>query len=311
MKKFLCRNILNNNKGAVAVIAAAAIMALSGMAALTVDVGALYLNRFQAANAADAAALAGAQELPGRPDEAISTAVNYATLNRRTDPGSNNDNVDPVLSNNNTRLTVTVSRNVSLFFAKIWGLNSSTVQASATAEVMTYSGGEKGVVPFGIEKQDFVFGQTYTLKLGGGSGYNGNFMALALGGNGASVYTANIKNGYTGTFKIGDWIFTETGNMSGPTASGISYRLGLDPGATFDTVESSSPRIIIVPVIDSLQVSGRTDVQIVGFAAFFLEGSGGGGNNSYVYGKFREMVTPGEGSLAASYYGLSVVRLIK
>ena len=302
------RRILNDKKGSVAVITAVAILAVSGMTALVVDAGVLYLNRFQAANAADAAALAGGQELPGRPDEAISVAQNYASMNKKTDP-TGTDKVDPVLSKNNTALTVTVSRNVPLFFAKIWGLDSSTVQASATAEVQNYSGGERGIVPFGIEKQNFIFGQTYTLKLGGGSGYNGNFQALALGGSGASVYTSNIKNGFKGSFKAGDWIFTETGNMSGPTAAGVSYRLGLDPSATFDTVETSSPRIIITPVLDSLLVSGREDVQIVGFAAFVLEGAGGGGNDSFVYGKFREMVIPGDGSNAVTYYGLSVVRL--
>ncbi len=310
MDRWAWKRILKENRGSIAVVAAAAVIGITGIAALAVDVGALYLNRFEAANAADAAALAGAQELPGRPEEALAVAGNYASMNKRADAAAK-DTIDPVLSKNNTAITVTVTRNVPLFFAKIWGLNFSTVQASATAEVQTYSGGVKGIVPFGIEKQSFVFGQTYTLKLGGGSGYNGNFQALALGASGASNYVENIKNGYKGKFTIGDWIFTETGNMSGPTASGVSYRLGLDPSVTFDTVESGSDRIIIVPVIDSLEVSGRTDVQVVGFAAFFLEGSGGGGNDSFVYGKFREMVTPGDGSSTAAYYGLSVVRLTK
>ena len=99
--------------------------------------------------------------------------------------------------------------------------------------------------------------------------------------------------------------------MSGPTAAGVSYRIGLDPASTFDNVASNSSRLIIVPVLESLLVDGRSDVLVVGFAAFFLEGSGGGGNNSYVYGKFREMVTPGESSNGVPYYGLSVVTLTK
>ena len=215
------------------------------------------------------------------------------------------------MSKNNTAITVTISRNVPLYFAKVLGLASSQVTATATAEVKTYTGGTNGIVPFGIVKQNFVFGQTYNLKLGGGDGYNGNFQALALGGSGASTYTDNIKYGYKGTFKIGDWILTETGNMSGPTAAGVSYRIGLDPASTFDNVASNSSRLIIVPVLESLLVDGRSDVLVVGFAAFFLEGSGGGGNNSYVYGKFREKVTPGESSNGVPYYGLSVVTLTK
>ncbi len=301
--------LLRCQKGAVAVLAAAALVGMASMAALAVDVGVLYLNRYQLANAADAAALAGAQELPGRPDQAISTAVAFATVNSR--PSQTPDEIQPVLSKGNTAITVTLTRSVPLYFARVMGLNSSVVSATATAEVKTYTAGNNGIVPFGIVKQNFVFGQTYQLKLGGGDGYNGNFQALALGGTGASVYSNNIKYGYKGTFKIGDWIFTETGNMSGPTASGVSYRVGLDPAATFDSVQPGSGRLIVVPVLDSLLVSGREDVMVVGFAAFFLEGSGGGGNDSYVYGKFREMVVPGESGQSATYYGLSVVTLTK
>lgn len=301
------RNLLRCRKGAVAVIAAAAIIGLSSMAALAVDVGVLYLNRYQLANAADAAALAGAQDLPDSPDQAIATAVNFATANSKPSPTP--DGVEPVLSKSNTALTVRLTRNVPLYFARILGLNSSVVAATATAELKTYTGGTNGIVPFGIVKQNFVYGQTYQLKLGPGDSYHGNFQALALGATGASNYTSNIKYGYKGTFKIGDWILTETGNMSGPTSSGVSYRVGLDPAATFESVQPGSGRIIVVPVLDSLLVSGRSDVLVVGFAAFFLEGSGGGGNDFYVYGKFREMVVPGESSSSATYYGLSVVTL--
>ena len=303
------KQILRCRRGAVVVLMAAAVVGLTGMAALAVDAGMLYLNKYQLANAADAAALAGAQELPGRPDDAVSTASSIATANSK--PGATPDNIQPVLSKNNTAITVTISRNVPLYFAKVLGLASSQVTATATAEVKTYTGGSNGIVPFGIVKQNFIFGQTYNLKLGAGDGFHGNFQALALGGSGASAYTNNIKYGYKGTFKIGDWILTETGNMSGPTASGVSYRIGLDPASTFDNVSANSSRIIIVPVLESLLVDGRSDVLVVGFAAFFLEGSGGGGNTSYVYGKFREMVTPGESSNGVPYYGLSVVTLTK
>lgn len=303
------RELLKCRKGAVAVVAAAALVGMTSMAALAVDAGMLFLSRYQLANAADAAALAGAQDLPGRPGQALTTAVNFVSANSRS--GQSPDSVQPVLSKGNTAITVTLSRTVPLYFARVMGINSSVVTATATAEVKTYSGGNNGIVPFGIVKQNFVFGQTYLLKLGGGDGYHGNFQALALGRSGASTYTDNIKYGYKGSFKIGDWIITETGNMSGPTASGVSYRMGLDPAATFETVQANSGRIITVPVLDSLLVSGRNDVLVVGFAAFFLEGSGGGGNNSYVYGKFREMVIPGNSDSSATYYGLSVVTLTR
>lgn len=297
-------SVLRNQKGATAALLAVTMPLLLGIGALTVDVGAIYLTRAQLANAADAAALAGAGELPDKPDAALATAESYALLN-----GREGDTINSEVAGDDSALKVTVDRNIDLFFARIWSQFSRDITATAKAEIKTYAGGTNAIVPFGIVKQELIYGQTYLLKVGAGSGYDGNFRALALGGTGASTYESNIANGYTGTFKIGDWVSTETGDMAGPTLKGISDRLSLDPQATFDTVQSGSSRIVIAPVIDSFEVSGRSEVLIVGFAAFFLEGSGKRGNDSYVYGKFRQMVLPGDISTTAANYGLYSVRL--
>ena len=102
--------VLRCRKGAVIVLMAAAVVGLTGMAALAVDAGMLYLNKYQLANAADAAALAGGQELPGRPDQAVSTASGIAAANGNA--GATPDNVQPVLSKKNSAITLTLSRNV-------------------------------------------------------------------------------------------------------------------------------------------------------------------------------------------------------
>lgn len=298
--------IVRSQKGAVIPLIAVAMVALIGMTALVVDIGFIYLNQMQLANAADAAALAGAQELPAKPGQAVNAVLSYGKLN-----GKSGDQITPVLADSNTELTVTVSRNVPLFFGRIFGLLSSNVQASATARVTTFSGGNIGIVPLGIVDQDFLFGQSYKLKLGGGAGYDGNFQALALGGTGANVYLDNIKYGYKGTFHVGDWIRTETGNMSGPTSSGVAYRINLDPSATVNTVQDTSGRVVIAPIIKSFDVNGTGQVQVTGFAAFFLEGVPNPGNNSYVYGSFIKMVLPGDISGAAKNYGVYGVTLTK
>src|SRR5581483_7405405 len=60
-----------NERGAAAVLVAVALAALLAMAALAVDVGMLLKVRSDAQRAADAAALAGAQEfMTGKPQEA-------------------------------------------------------------------------------------------------------------------------------------------------------------------------------------------------------------------------------------------------
>jgi len=166
-------------------------------------------------------------------------------------------------------------------------------------------------VPFGVVKQPLIYGQTYTLKDGAGDGYSGNYGALALGGNGANVYLGNIEDGYSGLLSIGEWVYTEPGNMSGPTGNGVDYRISLDPTATFATVQKGSPRILVVPIIDSLTVNGRSQVQIVGFAAFFLEGVGGKGNKDYVTGKFMQMVMSGDSGGGGTGYGLYGAALLE
>ncbi|KYZ76687.1 hypothetical protein AXX12_09725 [Anaerosporomusa subterranea] len=298
-------SFLREQKGSVAVLTALSMTVLLGLAALVVDVGVLYLHRSQLINTVDAAALAGVQELPGSEEAARASAEAYAQQN-----GKQGDVVATTLANNK-ELTVSVSRNVSLFFARIFNRYSQTVSASATAAIRPMSS-VGGAVPFGVVRQEFKYGDLYTLKEGAGDGYSGNYGGLGLGGTGANTYRYNIKYGYDGKLHIGQWVSTEPGNMSGPTDTGVSYRINQDPGATFETVTKDSPRIVMIPVLDSLMVEGRSDVQIVGFAAFFLEGTGGSGKDNYVSGKFMQLVASGDiTSNPGVDYGLYGVTLIK
>jgi Flp pilus assembly protein TadG len=296
---------LRNNKGSVIVLSALIISAMLGFGAIVVDLGNLFLNKTWLMNMADAAALAGVMDLPGNPQLAVNDADSYAAQN-----GKAGDTVQAAVSNSNTVLTVTASRSVPLFFARIFNLTSSTVTAQVAAAIRPMSQ-VSGAVPFGVVKQNFIYGDTYQLKAGAGGGYGGNYGALALGGNGANVYRDNIEKGYSGTLTVGEWVSTQPGNMSGPTSQGVAYRIGLDPSATFSTVSRGSPRIVTVPIIDSIDGNGRCQVQIVGFAAFFLEGVGGQGNDNYVYGEFMQLVKTGQSSSAATDYGLYGSALIQ
>lgn len=298
-------SLFREQKGSIAVLTAISLSALVGFSAIVIDIGILYMNRSQLINMADAAALAGVQELPGRSDAAQAVAADYAARN-----GKAGDTVETELANNYTEITVSASRDVTLFFSRIFNSQTSKlISASATAAVRPMSS-VNGAVPFGVVKQDFIFGLPYTLKEGDGD--NGNYGGLALGGNGANTYRYNIKYGYDGKLHVGQWVPTEPGNMSGPTNQGVNYRISQDPGATFETVSKDSPRIVMVPVLDHLNVNGRGDVQIVGFAAFFLEGTGGSGSDSYVTGKFMQLVAAGDvTSDPAADYGLYSAMLVK
>jgi hypothetical protein len=66
------------------------------------------------------------------------------------------------------------------------------------------------------------------------------------------------------------------------------------------------PRVMIVPMVRPVS-SG--EVEITGFAAFFLEGVGGSGNDNYVLGRFVKMVVSGE-SGGGTDYGAYAVKLL-
>lgn len=298
--------LLREEKGSAIAVVALFMTVMIGFAALIVDMGNLYLNKIRLVNMVDAAALAGVQDLPDDPEMAVASAYSYAAQN-----GVDSDGVGVTISDGNRAVIVTATRTVPLFFAPIFNMTSSNVTARAKAKITVLSG-TSGVVPFGIVRQEFIYGDPYTLKEGAGTGYRGNFAALALGASGSPIYQNNIKYGYKETLRIGQMVPTEPGNMSGPTAEGVDYRMALDPDATFETAEKSSGRIVIVPIIDSLGVNGRSsEVLIVGFAAFFLEGVGGRGTDNYVTGRFLQMVVPGDISNDAVNYGLYSSALIE
>ncbi|WP_425059624.1 hypothetical protein SCACP_02160 [Sporomusa carbonis] len=297
-------NKLTEERGSIATLSIFALTALMGFSALVIDVGVLYLNRVELVNLSDAAVLAGVRDLPGDIIAAQASAEAYARDNGKPNDRIKIDIID------NRYIIIDAVRSVDLFFARVFGYNTVDVRAQAAAAIKPVSGIAK-IVPWGIEWKSFQYGVSYRLKEGGGSGYSGNYGALALGGTGAKVYEKNIMDGYNGIIRTGDWITTEPGNMSGKTQNGVAYRIAQDPNATFSTVKEGSPRIVVVPVVESLEVHGRSDVKVVGFAGFFLEGCGGSGNKNYVEGRFMQMVVPNaEVSESASSYGLYSSSLI-
>lgn len=300
--------IARDERGAVVVMTALFMTVLLAFAALVVDVGYLYLEKSKLRAAVDAAALAGVQELPGSPTAAQTTAKAYAAMN-----GAAQDGVTVEILNGSRGLRVSAAKDVNLFFARIFGADHIRVSASAAAEIGTVSG-MRGLAPFGVVKQDFVYGGQYYLKYGPGQGvgsHHGNFGALALGGRGAANYRKNIMEGYEGKLTVGQWVDTEPGNMSGPTVDGVDYRISSCthvPECTFDNFVPGCTKVVYAPVIDSLDVHGRGKVQVVGFAAFFLEGNIKSGADNYVVGRFIKMLVDGDIGDAGDY-GVSAVRL--
>ena len=327
-------------RGAVLPLVALLIVFLFGMAALTVDAGGLYSARREMVNTADAAALAGAQELAYASTKGLSNeqVEQYAEDFARDNYHGELIDVQAEVINHHT-VGVMVEREVDFTFARIIGFTTSEVPAYAVATFTPLAAGAN-IVPWGVpagflpdgwdgegikcnecgetlaELEEEVIcdecdelSKVYVcenpdcdkegvhitaecgcdnyivLKVGppggGGSGGEigpGNFHALALGGDGADTYRDNIKDGYQGVINLYDWLDTEPGNMAGPTEQGVQDRI--DRCNCHDSFQENGticsnrgcPRFVTTPVFSELVTvkPGKTQVQVIAFATFYL-----------------------------------------
>ncbi len=145
-----------------------------------------------------------------------------------------------------------------------------------------------------------------------------HYFPIALPPNtGASWYSENIPECWSGTMRIDDLIDVEPGNMTGPTLDGIGMLIDKDPSAYWNTamrrVESTrspSPRIIVIPVFDPLvyedsRQHGRQDIKVTNLVGFFIDHVTG---NS-IYGR----LVPATGLIRgdSSPYGSSFLKAIR
>ena len=134
------RAFRSEERGAVLVIVAASLLFLIGMLVLVVDLGHMIAVKREMVRAADAAALAAAQECAlgdGSGDakdaaRALATA-NYAGASLAPLIFVPSEECDTPTTTTPKLVTVKLSTAVDMFFAPIFGISSGTVTAQATA----------------------------------------------------------------------------------------------------------------------------------------------------------------------------------
>ena len=146
--------IVRSETGTAIILVTVMATALIGMAALVVDVGRVYHTYSHMRNAADAAALAGAQHLPDQ-SAAYSTAVNYALANG-LDAAELTINVP--YNGDQRMIEVRCSRKVDYMLAPVMGFASQNLTARAVAMY-----GNSRVFDYAL----FSGSRTATLKVSG------------------------------------------------------------------------------------------------------------------------------------------------
>ncbi|MCI0408167.1 MAG: hypothetical protein L0191_06340, partial [Acidobacteria bacterium] len=134
---------------------------------------------------------------------------------------------------------------------------------------------------------------------------------------GGDRYRDNISTCNSTPVSIGDLLYTENGNMIGPTKQGVEDLVAQDPGAYWDNSSNQiagsaygatgSPRIIRIPFFDPRNppTSGKQTVEVTNIASLFLEGIDSNGTV-----QARIMLTSGS-DVGTTPGALQFVRLVE
>jgi len=284
-------NLRKDQRGQAFVITVLMIASLLGLTALVLDVGSWFRAHRQLQATADAAALAGAQELPDNPGNASSLANDYAAKNTSALQG-----VTVTLSQTyvpNDTIKVHVAKPAEGFFSKIFGIDSVQEGAAATAR----TAGMKSalyVAPIVVNQQHPMltgcggpcFGPSYQTTIPvGQTGAPGAFGLVNLdpssnGTSGASTLAGWIQHGFDKYLDIGSY--------------------ASDPGVKFNSnqiQDAMTARIgteMLFPVYDTLTGNGsNAQYHIIGWVGFFVTGVDKQGNNGNVSGYFTRVIWTG------------------
>lgn len=318
----MLKTILRNQRGSTITLVALAFPVMLGFAALTIDVGFLYLNKAQLSTAADAAVLASAQELPKDPEKADTIAEEYALKN-----GKPTDVINTTITSDKKTVRVEINRNVKLLFAPIFGIKNYTVTAKAAAQV-NIAASVPWIVPFVIPKtQYFDYTHQFTMRMYNAQKPHGqyefDYMNVGIKNTNFQDYINYLKYGYKETFKI-----NENMQYLGPSSGGKESveafydRTVRDHNTDYTKAKIGDPRVMLIPVVDKMlsrSTSSGTPMKIIGFVGFFLEEvhkgtiqkDGNYGVTFYAKGKFLKDLNVGSGdSTNNSVYDFGV-RTIK
>ncbi len=156
-----------NREGAIIPMVALLLVVLLGFTALAVDAGSIYLDRREMTTAADAGALAGARELSDNNGSNIPKAKEIA-IEIAEQNGADAGEVEATVKTVDGMqvIEVTVNKTKETYFAKIFGIDDTSVGARSVATwgyIKDFSSGS--IMPLFSFDKDFTLGSA-VLKAG-------------------------------------------------------------------------------------------------------------------------------------------------
>ena len=320
MQRLTLRRRLDDERGASAVMLALLLVPMLGFAAIAVDVGALYAERARLQVAADAAAIAVAQDCSrGNCGDMLATAQALITANDGEGTAAT-----PVLSSAPLSVTVTGSTPKEHWFAPVIGHDSTAVSATATVGWGNPSAGT-AVLPLTFSWCAFM------AQTGG-----------VVPSADAPVQTVKLSKsaglsdctGPSGNVVPGGFGFLTTDGGTCEVTSALEQKLtsstGNTPPAGCDQADFTGflTKTVLLPIFHEYGGTGSGGwYRVHGYAAFELTGydfggqfntgkkvCGGNGSDRCVLGKFKRFVELSDAwtySPDAPALGSSILRLIR
>jgi hypothetical protein len=292
---------LRSERGQTLVLTTLFTAALLGIAALTLDLGSWFQSQRDLQADADAAALAGAQGLPVT-STASSLAGQYATKNDAPAP--------TVTFPDANRIRVTLTRPAPGFFARVFGVDSVTINAAAAARSFVPNEA-RWAAPIGVDDNHPLisgcnppcFNQSTELdleKVGPGA-----FRLINLDGS----------RGGTSPAILADWMLR---GFDGFMPLGWYYS---DPGAKFNSSHMQNAlqeRIgdeVLFPVYDQFTGNGaNARYHVIGWIGFVITSFEARGSSGKLYGYFTRVIWEGiqnSSSSSATDFGARSIELIE
>lgn len=274
-------------KGMTLVLVTAAMLALIGVAALSIDVNHAMLNKTRLQNSVDAAALAAAIVLDNggtatqAEAAAKSTLMNVASASGNTEMDFTGAQVtiqfsnDPAIfpfsgfdpdKDSYTRVSVS-SFQLENFFAHIFEIDKD-LASTAVAGPGPSNTLITNVVPMAVcEGEDtgtngYDQGSIYALKLADQSQSemgSGNYQLLDFG-SGANTVRAALAGGFEGAVDITEPVTTKPGNTIGPVGQGLNTRFDEYSGGGVSSTDYPPDVYVKEPVkAAKLDVDGNLD----------------------------------------------------
>ena len=304
--------VKHDERGQTIVITVVFLTALLGFCALAIDVGSWWKEKRDLQATADAAALAGAQALPESTASAQVLAIQYASDNGGTLDASG-ISFSSQLTAHDT-INVQLTRDAPGFFSRVFGIDTVTVGARASARSDNVSAALH-VAPIVVNWHHPMLNcnprpcsspteiDLADLHQPGSGDAAGAFGLIDL---------IQGDNGNAGASTLGDWI------RNGFDEYMALGRYDSVPSADFnsshvrDAMDASIGQELLFPVYNSITGPGsNAEYNIIGWVGFHVTGYDAHGSNGAVYGWFTRFIAQGiQAASGSNDFGVRAIQLV-